>query len=409
MNSLTKRFIKYITVSTDSNPDSNVCPSSESQWDLAKIIVEDLENIGLEDITLDENCYIMATLPGNCKDKNIPTIGFIAHMDTAPSYNGVGIKPRIVENYDGKDIILNSEENIILSPNDFGHLKNYIGKDLIVTDGTTLLGADDKAGITEIIEAVKYLKEHPEIKHGDIRIGFTPDEEIGRGANYFDVEKFNCKFAYTIDGGEIGELEYENFNAASATIKIVGRDIHPGSAKNAMINSLMIAMELNSILPVEQRPEYTENYEGFYLLDELKGDVENTIMKYIIRDHSMKKFNEKKTLIKNAVEYLKLKYKDAKIEIEVKDSYYNMREKIEPVMEIIDIVKKSMEEIGITPNIKPIRGGTDGARLSYKGLPCPNIFTGGHNFHGKFEYIPIQSMEKARDLIIKIAENVAKD
>ncbi|QNM15647.1 peptidase T [Fusobacterium hominis] len=409
MNSLTKRFIKYITVSTDSNPDSNVCPSSESQWDLAKIIVEDLENIGLEDITLDENCYIMATLPGNCKDKNIPTIGFIAHMDTAPSYNGVGIKPRIVENYDGKDIILNSEENIILSPNDFGHLKNYIGKDLIVTDGTTLLGADDKAGITEIIEAVKYLKEHPEIKHGDIRIGFTPDEEIGRGANYFDVEKFNCKFAYTIDGGEIGELEYENFNAASATIKIVGRDIHPGSAKNAMINSLMIAMELNSMLPVEQRPEYTENYEGFYLLDELKGDVENTIMKYIIRDHSMKKFNEKKTLIKNAVEYLKLKYKDAKIEIEVKDSYYNMREKIEPVMEIIDIVKKSMEEIGITPNIKPIRGGTDGARLSYKGLPCPNIFTGGHNFHGKFEYIPIQSMEKARDLIIKIAENVAKD
>lgn len=409
MNSLTKRFIKYITVSTDSNPDSNVCPSSESQWDLAKIIVEDLENIGLEDITFDENCYIMATLPGNCKDKNIPTIGFIAHMDTAPSYNGVGIKPRIVENYDGKDIILNSEENIILSPNDFGHLKNYIGKDLIVTDGTTLLGADDKAGITEIIEAVKYLKEHPEIKHGDIRIGFTPDEEIGRGANYFDVEKFNCKFAYTIDGGEIGELEYENFNAASATIKIVGRDIHPGSAKNAMINSLMIAMELNSMLPVEQRPEYTENYEGFYLLDELKGDVENTIMKYIIRDHSMKKFNEKKTLIKNAVEYLKLKYKDAKIEIEVKDSYYNMREKIEPVMEIIDIVKKSMEEIGITPNIKPIRGGTDGARLSYKGLPCPNIFTGGHNFHGKFEYIPIQSMEKARDLIIKIAENVAKD
>ena len=315
MNSLTKRFIKYITVSTDSNPDSNVCPSSESQWDLAKIIVEDLENIGLEDITLDENCYIMATLPGNCKDKNIPTIGFIAHMDTAPSYNGVGIKPRIVENYDGKDIILNSEENIILSPNDFGHLKNYIGKDLIVTDGTTLLGADDKAGITEIIEAVKYLKEHPEIKHGDIRIGFTPDEEIGRGANYFDVEKFNCKFAYTIDGGEIGELEYENFNAASATIKIVGRDIHPGSAKNAMINSLMIAMELNSMLPVEQRPEYTENYEGFYLLDELKGDVENTIMKYIIRDHSMKKFNEKKTLIKNAVEYLKLKYKDAKLKL----------------------------------------------------------------------------------------------
>ena len=287
-------------------------------------------------------------------------------------------------------------------------MKNYIGQDLIVTDGSSLLGADDKAGIVEIIEAIKYLKEHPEIKHGVIKVGFTPDEEIGRGADLFDVQKFDCKFAYTVDGGELGELEYENFNAASATVKIQGRDIHPGSAKNSMINSIMIAMELNAMLPCDQRPEHTENYEGFFLLDELTGTVENTKMEYIIRDHSMRKFNEKKIVIKDAVQYLAKKYKDAKIEIEVKDSYYNMREKIEPVMYIIDLAKKSMEELEIAPNIRPIRGGTDGARLSYRGLPCPNLFTGGHNFHGRFEYICIQSMEKARDLIVKIAENVGK-
>lgn len=304
--------------------------------------------------------------------------------------------------------ILNKELEIILSPKDFEHLKNYIGQDLIVTDGKTLLGADDKAGIVEIIEAVKYLKDHPEIKHGKIKIGFTPDEEIGRGANLFDVKKFDCKFAYTVDGGEIGELEYENFNAASAVIKIKGRDIHPGTAKNSMINSILIGMELNSMLPVEQRPEYTENYEGFFLLNDMKGTVEDTSMNYIIRDHSMKKFNEKKILIKDAVQYLAKKYKDAEIEIEVKDSYYNMKEKIEPVMYVIDLAHKSMEELNIKPCIKPIRGGTDGARLSYKGLPCPNLFTGGHNFHGKYEYVCIQSMEKARDLIVKIAENLVK-
>lgn len=303
---------------------------------------------------------------------------------------------------------MNADENVILSPKDFAHMKNYIGQDLIVTDGSSLLGADDKAGIVEIIEAIKYLKEHPEIKHGVIKVGFTPDEEIGRGADLFDVQKFDCKFAYTVDGGELGELEYENFNAASATVKIQGRDIHPGSAKNSMINSIMIAMELNAMLPCDQRPEHTENYEGFFLLDELTGTVENTKMEYIIRDHSMRKFNEKKIVIKDAVQYLAKKYKDAKIEIEVKDSYYNMREKIEPVMYIIDLAKKSMEELEIVPNIRPIRGGTDGARLSYRGLPCPNLFTGGHNFHGRFEYICIQSMEKARDLIVKIAENVGK-
>lgn len=400
------RFLKYVKIATDSNPENLQCPSSDIQWDLGKVIVEDLKELGLEDISLDENCYIMATLPANCTEK-IPSIGFIAHMDTAPTYNGIGVNPRIVK-YEGGDIVLNKELNIILSPKDFSHMNNYIGQDLIVTDGKTLLGADDKAGIVEIIEAIKYLKEHPEIKHGEIKIGFTPDEEIGRGANFFDVEKFNCKFAYTVDGGELGELEYENFNAASAVIKIKGRDIHPGTAKNSMINSIMIAMELNSMLPPEQRPEHTENYEGFFLLNDMKGTVEDTTMNYIIRDHSMKKFNEKKNLIKAAVMYLQLKYKDACIEIEVKDSYYNMREKIEPVMYVIDLAKKSIEELGIEPHIRPIRGGTDGARLSYKGLPCPNLFTGGHNFHGKFEYISVQSMEKARDLIVKIIENTAK-
>ena len=400
------RFLKYVKIATDSNPENLQCPSSDIQWDLGKVIVEDLKELGLEDISLDENCYIMATLPANCTEK-IPSIGFIAHMDTAPTYNGIGVNPRIVK-YEGGDIVLNKELNIILSPKDFSHMNNYIGQDLIVTDGKTLLGADDKAGIVEIIEAIKYLKEHPEIKHGEIKIGFTPDEEIGRGANFFDVEKFNCKFAYTLDGDTEGEIQYENFNAASAVIKIKGRDIHPGTAKNSMINSIMIAMELNSMLPPEQRPEHTENYEGFFLLNDMKGTVEDTTMNYIIRDHSMKKFNEKKNLIKAAVMYLQLKYKDACIEIEVKDSYYNMREKIEPVMYVIDLAKKSMEELGIEPHIRPIRGGTDGARLSYKGLPCPNLFTGGHNFHGKFEYISVQSMEKARDLIVKIIENTAK-
>lgn len=398
------RFLKYIKIATDANPESLLCPSSEIQWDLAKVIIEDLKEIGLEDISLDENCYIMATFPSNC-GKDVPTIGFIAHMDTAPTYNGKGVNPKVVK-YEGGDIVLNKELDVILSPKDFPSLNKYVGEELIVTDGKTLLGADDKAGIVEIIEAMKYLKEHPEIKHGEIKIGFTPDEEIGRGANLFDVEKFNCKFAYTVDGGELGELEYENFNAASAIIKIKGRDIHPGTAKNSMINSMIIAMELNSMLPADQRPEHTENYEGFFLLNDMKGTVENTTMNYIIRDHSMKKFNEKKNLIKAVVMYLQLKYKDASIEIEVKDSYYNMREKIEPVSYIIDLAKKSMEELGIEPHIRPIRGGTDGARLSYKGLPCPNLFTGGHNFHGKFEYIPVNSMEKARDLIIKIAENV---
>ncbi|MGL6114048.1 MAG: peptidase T [Cetobacterium sp.] len=408
MNYLVDKFLEYVKIDTTSDEASETCPSTSKQFNLANIIIEDLKNLGLVDISLDNNGYIMATYPSN-SDKKIPTIGFISHMDTAPSFNGTNVNPQFVKNYNGEDIILNKEKEIVMTTKDFPELKQYVGQDLITTDGTSLLGADDKAGIVEILTALKYLKENPQIKHGDIRIGFTPDEEIGRGANLFDVNKFAAQFAYTIDGGEIGELEYENFNAASAKISIQGRDIHPGSAKNKMINSLLIAIELNSMLPVNERPEYTESYEGFFLLTDMSGDIENTNLNYIIRDHSMEKFIEKKNLLISIVDFLKIKYKDAKITLELKDSYYNMKEKIEPVIHIIELAKKSMEEIGITPNIKPIRGGTDGARLSFEGLPCPNLFTGGHNFHGKFEYIPIQSMEKSVQLIVQIISNLAKE
>lgn len=407
MSFLIEKFLEYVKVDTTSNANSASCPSTEIQFDLANIIVKDLELLGLKDISLDENGYIMATLPSNCNE-NIPTIGFIAHIDTAPSFNGTSVNPRIIENYSGEDIVLNSKDNIIMSLKDFPELSSYAGQNLIVTDGTTLLGADDKAGIVEILTAIKYLNEHPEIKHGTIKIGFTPDEEIGRGANHFDVEKFCAEFAYTVDGGELGELEYENFNAASVKVKITGRNIHPGSSKNKMINSILIGMELNSLLPVDQRPEYTEHYEGFFLLTDIKGDVEHTEMEYIIRDHSMEKFNTKKNLMTSSIEFLENKYPDARIKIEIKDSYYNMKEKIEPVYHIIELAKKSMEDVGVVPKIKPIRGGTDGARLSFKGLPCPNIFTGGHNFHGKFEYISVQSMEKAVQVIVKIIQNLSK-
>lgn len=401
---LLERFIKYVKIDSNSNPKSQNCPSSEVQWNIAKVIAKDLEEMGLKDISIDENCYVMATLPSN-SDKKVDTIGFIAHMDTAPSYNGSGVNPKIVKNYDGRDIILNEDENIVLSPSKFSSLKKYIGDDLITTDGTTLLGADDKAGVVEIIEAIDYLIKNPSIKHGEVKICFTPDEEIGRGANLFNVEKFGCKFAYTVDGGELGELEYENFNAASANITIKGRDIHPGTAKNSMINSLILGMELNSLLPVEQRPEYTDGYEGFFLLNDMKGTVEDTTMSYIIRDHSKEKFEEKKILMQKAVEYLQQKYKDAEFKLELKDSYYNMKEMIEPVFEIVELAKKSMIDVGVTPIIRPIRGGTDGSKLSFMGLPCPNIFTGGHNFHGKYEYISLNSMEKAKEVIVKIVEN----
>lgn len=407
MSFLVEKFLQYVKIDTTSDSKSQSCPSSEIQWDLAKVIVKDLEEIGLVDISLDENGYIMGTLPSNTQ-KDIPTIGFIAHMDTAPSFNGKDIKPRIIENYDGNDIILNSDLNISMTVKDFPELKKYVNQRLIVTDGTTLLGADDKAGIVEIMTALKYLKENPSIEHGEIKIGVTPDEEIGRGANLFDVEKFGAKFAYTIDGGEVGELEFENFNAASANIIIKGRDIHPGASKNKMINAMLLAMELNTMLPVNERPEYTEGYEGFFLLTNFKGTIETTEIDYIIRDHSKEKFLEKKELIENTVKYLQGKYKDAEIILTLKDSYYNMREMIEPVYHIVDLAKNAMIEVGVKPIIKPIRGGTDGARLSFKGLPCPNIFTGGHNFHGKFEFIPIESMEKSVKVILKIVEILSK-
>lgn len=407
MSFLVEKFLQYVKIDTTSDAKSKSCPSSEIQWDLAKVIVKDLEAIGLVDISLDENGYIMGTLPANTK-KEIPTIGFIAHMDTAPSFNGKDVKPRIIDNYDGNDIVLNSDLNITMTVKDFPELKKYVNQRLIVTDGTTLLGADDKAGIVEIMTALKYLKENPTIEHGEIKIGITPDEEIGRGANLFDVEKFGAKFAYTIDGGEIGELEFENFNAASANIVIKGRDIHPGASKNKMINAMLLAMELNAMLPANERPEYTEGYEGFFLLTSFKGTVETTEVDYIIRDHSKEKFLEKKELITKATKYLQEKYRDSEIILTLKDSYFNMKEMIEPVYHIVDLAKDAMIEVGVKPIIKPIRGGTDGARLSFKGLPCPNIFTGGHNFHGKFEFIPIDSMEKSVKVILKIVEILSR-
>ncbi|MGL5951052.1 MAG: peptidase T [Cetobacterium sp.] len=403
MSFLLEKFLQYVQIDTTADAKSKTCPSTEIQLDLAKVIVKDLEEIGLVDISLDENGYIMGTLPSNSK-KDIPTIGFIAHMDTAPSFNGKDVKPRIIEKYDGENIVLNKDLNIVMQTKDFPELKKYIDQTLIVTDGTTLLGADDKAGIVKIMTALKFLKENPEIEHGEIKIGITPDEEIGRGANLFNVEKFGAKFAYTIDGGEIGELEFENFNAASANIIIKGRDIHPGASKNKMINAMLLAMELNTMLPANERPEYTEGYEGFFLLTNFKGSIELTEIDYIIREHSKEKFLEKKSLIENTVKYLAEKYSDAEIILTMTDSYYNMREMIEPVYHIVDLAKEAMIEVGVKPIIKPIRGGTDGARLSFKGLPCPNIFTGGHNFHGKFEFIPFQSMEKSVQVILKIVE-----
>jgi len=405
VNSLTERFLRYVAIDTQSNEDSIECPSTKKQLDLANVLKKELENLGLEDISLDEKAYVMATLPANTTAK-IPVIGFLAHMDTSPDMRGKDVKPIIQKNYDGKEIKLN--DKVILSPVDFPELSNYTGIDLITTDGSTLLGADDKAGVAEIITAMEYLVSHPEIKHGKIRIGFTPDEEIGRGADYFDVKKFGADFAYTLDGGEIGELEYENFNAALASISIDGRNVHPGTAKNKLINSIHLANELDQMLPSHKRPEHTENYEGFFHLIDIKGEVEKTTVRYIVRDHDRNNFENMKEFLKYCVNLMNKKYGRKLIKLDLKDQYYNMEEKIKPVWHIIEIAKKAMLEIGIEPRIKPIRGGTDGARLSYMGLPTPNIFTGGHNFHGKYEYIPIQSMEKAVEVIVKIAELVAK-
>lgn len=400
------RFLKYVTFDTQSDENTGVTPSTDKQMVFAKYLQQELQELGLEDITLDENGYLFATLPANV-DRPIPVIGFIAHMDTSPDMSGENVKPRIVEKYDGTDIVLCSKDNIVLSPSQFPELLDHKGEDLIVTDGHTLLGADDKAGIAEIISAVAYLKEHPEIKHGKIRIGFNPDEEIGLGAHKFDVEKFGAKWAYTMDGGEVGELEFENFNAAAAKVTIKGRNVHPGYAKNKMINSMLVANEFMSMLPADETPATTEGYEGFYHLVGMKGEVELSELSYIIRDHDRGKFENRKALVAECAKRINEKYGNEIVTVDLKDQYYNMRQEVEPLMHIIDIAFGAMKEAGVEPKVKAIRGGTDGAQLSFKGLPCPNIFAGGLNFHGRYEFVPVQSIEKAVKVIVKIAELTA--
>ena len=404
---LIERFIKYVTIDTESDPNNPAFPSTENQWNLANVLVEDLKVIGIQDISLDENCYIMATLPSNVSH-NVPIIGFVSHMDTSPDFTGKNVKPQITENYQGNDIILNKEKNIILSPDYFEDLLQYKGQTIITTDGTTLLGADDKAGITEIVTAMEYLIQHPEIKHGTIRICFTPDEEVGKGAHLFDVEKFGAEWAYTMDGSQIGELEYENFNAASAVVTITGKIVHPGYAIGKMINSMQIANEFMSLLPKAEVPEKTTDYQGFFHLHDMNGTVEKTVLEYIIRDHDIELFAKRKNVLQNIADELNKVAGQNLIEITIKDQYFNMKEKIVPVMHIVDLVEETMIDLGITPLIKPIRGGTDGSQLSFKGLPCPNIFAGGHNFHGRFEYVPAESMVKATEVIVGIAAKIAQ-
>ena len=401
-----ERFLKYVTFDTQSDESTGVTPSTPKQMVFARYLREELEKLGLKDISLDENGYLFATLPSNV-DHEVPVIGFISHMDTSPDMSGENVKPRIVEKYDGKDIPLCAEEHIILSPKNFPELLDHVGEDLIVTDGHTLLGADDKAGIAEIVGAVAYLKAHPEIKHGDIRIGFNPDEEIGLGAHKFNVAQFGCEWAYTMDGGEVGELEFENFNAASAKISFKGRNVHPGYAKNKMINSIRVANRFMSMLPADEAPEHTEGYEGFYHLIGITGEVEQTTVSYIIRDHDRTRFEERKKEMERLVAKINEEYGPGTATLELRDQYYNMREQIEPVMHIIDTAFAAMKAVGVEPRVKAIRGGTDGAQLSFKGLPCPNIFAGGLNFHGRYEFVPIQNMEKAMNVIVKIAELVA--
>jgi tripeptide aminopeptidase len=397
------RFLRYVSLDTQSDESSETCPSTSKQLVMLEMLRDELLAMGLNDATMDENGYVMATLPAN-NGKDGPVIGFVSHVDTSPDMPGAGINPRLVENYDGGDILLNEELKLTLSPKDFPEIKQYKGQTLIVTDGTTLLGADDKAGVTEIMTAVQYLTKHPEIKHGPIKIGFTPDEEIGRGVDFFNVEKFGADWAYTMDGGEVGELEYENFNAAGAKINIQGKNIHPGYAKGKMQNALLMAMELNALLPVFDRPEFTQDYEGFYHLVKMEGSVEKSFIQYIIRDHNKEIFEKRKQVMTNCVNFMNKRYGEDSFKLELKDQYFNMREKIEPVYQIVDTARKAMEELQIKPKIKPIRGGTDGSRLSYMGLPCPNIFAGGHNFHGKYEFVPLESMEKATLVILKIIE-----
>jgi len=407
MQHIIDRFISYVTIDTESDPNSDTCPSTEKQWDLANKLVDELKAMGMEDVTIDKYAYIMATLPSNV-DHDVPTIGFVSHFDTTPDYTGANVKPQIVPNYDGGDILLNRDENIVLSPDYFEDLLLYKGQTLITTDGTTLLGADDKAGITEIMCAMEHLINNPEIKHGKIRVGFTPDEEIGRGAHKFDVEKFAADWAYTMDGSQVGELEYENFNAAGAKIKVNGKIVHPGYAKGKLINSMLIANEFIAALPEQEVPEKTEGYEGFFHLYGIEGKVEETNIGLIVRDHDMDKFNERKALLEKITADLNAKHGAGTVETEISDQYFNMKEKVVPVMHIVDVAEEAMKNLGITPLIKPIRGGTDGSQLSYMGLPCPNIFAGGHNFHGRYEYVPVESIKKAIDVIVEIVQLTAR-
>lgn len=404
---LIDRFLQYVKFDTQSDELTNMTPSTPGQMEFAVYLEKELQKLGLTEISLDENGYLMASLPSNIDDREVPTVGFIAHLDTSPDMSGRHVSPRIVQNYDGKDITLNADENIVLSPDEFPELLNYIGQDLIVTDGMTLLGADDKAGIAEIITAVDYLKRHPEIKHGKIRIAFNPDEEIGLGAHKFDVKRFAADWAYTMDGGEIGELEFENFNAAVAKVTFKGRNVHPGYAKHKMINSMRIANQFVIMLPRWETPEHTEGYEGFYHLVGMEGSVEQTVLTYIIRDHDRDRFERRKKELEHLARKINNEFPGC-CTIEIKDQYYNMREKIEPLMHIIDIAEEAMREVGVTPKVVPIRGGTDGAQLSFKGLPCPNIFAGGLNFHGRYEFVPIPSMEKATEVIVHIASIVGR-
>ena len=399
---ITERFLKYVSFCTTSDEQTNMTPSTPGQMEFAKYLATELKEIGMQEVTLDENGYVMATLPANADGK--PTIGFIAHMDTAPDASGKNVKARIVENYDGQDILLNAEKNIVFEVAKYPEILDYKGQDIIVTDGTTLLGADDKAGLAEIVTACEYLIQHPEIKHGKIRVGFTPDEEIGQGADHFDVKKFGCDFAYTMDGGAVGELEYENFNAAGCKVKVHGVNVHPGYGYHKMINSMRIANHFATMLPRWETPEHTQGYEGFYHLIAMNGSVEETTLQYIIRDHDRARFESRKREIEHLARKINQEYGEGTIEVEIRDKYYNMREMVEPVMHIVTLVEEAMKEVGVTPKVQPIRGGTDGARLSFEGLPCPNIFAGGVNFHSRFEYLPIPSMEKAMQVILQIVQ-----
>jgi tripeptide aminopeptidase len=403
MESVLDKFLRYISIDTASDPESSTQPSTQKQMDLSRLLVKELQEMGIDNASLDEYGYVMASVPSNLPEgKKAPKIGFIAHVDTAPDASGANVKPQFVYNYDGEDIVINKEKNMILSVKEFPELPLYKGKTIITTDGTTLLGADDKAGVAEIMSAIEHIVSDPDFRHGEIKIGFTPDEEIGRGVDKFDVAKFGADYAYTIDGGQAGELEYENFNAASAKVFIQGRNIHPGYAKDKMINAIILASEFNSLLPVEQRPEFTSGYEGFFHIIRFDGTVEEAMIQYIIRDHDAKKFEDKKTLIQECITFMNMKYGEGRFRLELKDQYYNMRKQVEPHYHVVEKAIEAMKMSSVQADVKPIRGGTDGARLSFMGLPCPNIFAGGHNFHGKFEYIPVESMESAVKVILNL-------